>query len=429
MKRFVQPQNLIVLFSLVIFSACSKSSSNPPPSNGNSQTIAISSLSVNSGPYTTVVTITGTGFSTTASDDQVTFNGHAADIWAAGTTELQVVVPLAAGTGNIKVTVNGKTVTGPVFTYLPTDVVTNFAGSSQFGSADGVGAAATFFQPNGVAIDAADNLYVADTDNNLIRKITPDGTVSTLAGSTQGYVDGNGTAAKFDRPTGIVVDAFGNLYISDTQNRRIRKITPSGQVSTLAGNSSSQAVDGTGTAASFSRPLGLALDGSGNLYVADQGAGYIRKITPMGVVTTVYGGTSLDPYQLALDKAGNIYVASESDNDIIEITPNGALSVFAGNSNIIGGSLDGTGKAAGFYYPSGLTIDANGNLLVIDGGNGLIRKITPVAVVTTVGGRDPINLYGPVTTANFMGVQGIVADATGNIFFTTDNEIRKISVQ
>jgi sugar lactone lactonase YvrE len=200
-------------------------------------------------------------------------------------------------------------------------------------------------------------------------------------------------------------------------------------VSTLAGNGHNQATDGTGAAASFGRPLGLAIDGSGNLFVADQGSESIRKVTPSGIVTTIYRSTDIDPYQLVLDKTGNIYVADVSANKIKKVTQNGVSTTFAGSGEIIGGALDGTGSGASFLHPSGLTIDGSGNLLVLDSGNGLIRQITPAAVVTTFGGRNGSNLYGPITTASFSGVEGITVDGSGNIYLTVQNEIRKISMQ
>lgn len=430
MKRTLSPV-LLVLFITILFSACSKSSSNPGPKGGGT-TLAITSLSANSGPYTTTVTITGTGFSTTAANNQVIFNGHTALVQDASSTQIRTSVPLAAGTGNVTVTVNGATATGPVFTYQVALVVTSVAGvSNTFGSADGKGAAAAFNQPFGLSCDAAGNVYVADEYNNLIRKITPDGTVSTLAGGGPGaHTDGTGSAASFGRPSDVAVDASGNVYVADEMNLLIRKITPSGVVSTLAGNGSNQPRDGQGAAASFAGPLGVAVDGSGNIFVADlAGAGQIRKITPAGLVTTVYSGSSLNPWQLAVDKSGNIYVTDGNGNSIKKITQSGVMTVFAGNNNIIGGDIDGTGTGAAFYLPLGITIDGNGNLFVIDTGNGLIREVTPSAVVTTIGGRSPVNQYGPVTQAVLSGVQGIAVDTNGNIYFTYGNEIRKISMQ
>ena len=428
MKRSLSPV-LFVLFIAVLFSGCSKSGSNPSPKNTGSK-VTVASLSTSTGPYTTIVTITGTGFSTAAANNQVTFNGHTAIVQAASSTQLLTTVPLAAGTGAVTVTINGTTATGPIFTYQVAQVVTPFAGSGHSGSADGKGAAATFNQPNGLATDAAGNVYVADQENNLIRKITPDGTVSTLAGSGQsGHDDGTGVTASFNNPQGVATDAAGNVFVADSYNYLIRKITSSGVVSTIAGNSSSQPANGQGTAASFSRPSDVVVDGSGNIFVADQGAGQIRKITSAGLVSTVYSSGDLNPYQLAVDKLGNIYAPDPTDNDIKKISQSGVLTRFAGNGNIIGGDIDGTGTGAAFYQPIGIAIDGNGNLFVVDKYNGLIREITPAAVVTTVGGRGATNPYGPVAHAILFGVQGIAVDTGGNIYFTSDNEIRKISMQ
>jgi len=165
---------------------------------------------------------------------------------------------------------------------------------SPAGHADGTGAAATFYQPGGIAIDAAGNLWVADTDNNTLREVTPGGVVTTLAGTAlvQGLADGTGTAALFDNPVGIAVDSAGNLYVADTGNSLIRKVTPAGVVTTLAGTPASYAVlFGTGSAAVFDVPTGIAVDSSGNLYVSELKGQVIAKGTPSGGST----GTSTTP--------------------------------------------------------------------------------------------------------------------------------------
>jgi sugar lactone lactonase YvrE len=157
---------------------------------------------------------------------------------------------------------------------------TVLAGSGAQGSADGMGPAASFFDPTGLAIDRNGNIYVADQLNNLIRKITPAGMVTTLAGSgSMGFRDGVGTAASFNHPTGVAVDAYGNVYVTDQNNNRIRKITPDGVVSTFAGNGTAGRSDGMGTAASFNLPCGITIDGKGYLYVTEVGNQLIRRIT------------------------------------------------------------------------------------------------------------------------------------------------------
>jgi sugar lactone lactonase YvrE len=158
----------------------------------------------------------------------------------------------------------------------PAGVVTTLAGAGTIGSADGASGVAQFFGPNAVAVDSAGNVYVADTNNNRIRKVTPAGVVSTLAGSTFGFADGTGAAAKFNEPFGVAVDGAGNVYVADSQNFRVRKVTPAGVVTTLAGAANDFA-DGVGTSARFSLVYGIAIDTAGTIYVAD-GNHVVRRI-------------------------------------------------------------------------------------------------------------------------------------------------------
>ena len=161
--------------------------------------------------------------------------------------------------------------------------VSTLAGNGTLGFAEGTGAVARFYQPTGLAFDADGNMYVADNQNHRIRKITPAGEVSTFAGSgTAGFADGSGTAAQFESPFGVAVDVGGNVYVADTYNHRIRKINPAGVVSTLAGNGSYGYADGGGAAAKFYVPKGVAVDPAGNVYVADENNNRIRKITSYG---------------------------------------------------------------------------------------------------------------------------------------------------
>jgi len=264
----------------------------------------------------------------------------------------------------------------------PTGVVTTLAGSTQ-GYADGTGAAAQCNNPSGVAVDVAGNVYVADWGNNRIRKVSPAGVVTTLAGSTQGYADGTGAAAKFDGPVGVAVDAAGNVYAADSSNRRICKVSPAGVVTTLAGSTKGYA-DGTGAAAKFDDPAGVAVDASGNVYVADWGNNRIRKVSPVGVVTTLAGSTRgysdgtgasakfSNPTGVAVDEAGNVYVADWGNNRIRKVSPAGVVTTLAGSTK---GYADGTGAAAQFSLPSCVAIDGAGTIYVGDHGNHRIRKI------------------------------------------------------
>ncbi len=171
----------------------------------------------------------------------------------------------------------------------PAGEVSTLAGSGAYGFADGDGINAKFYFPKGIALDASGNLYVADDINHRIRKITPTGTVTTIAGSTSGSDDGDGINAKFNNPRGVTLDAAGNIYVADAGNHRIRKITPTGTVSTIAG-STVGVTEGIGTAAKFNTPAGVAVDASGNIYVADDENERIRKITTNGTVSTLAGG-------------------------------------------------------------------------------------------------------------------------------------------
>jgi sugar lactone lactonase YvrE len=162
----------------------------------------------------------------------------------------------------------------------PNGTVTTLAGSGYAGDIDGIGTAASFHYPNGVAVDSSGNVYVADTSNQRIRKITPQGVVTAMAGAGRGSADGTGMAAMFKNPIGVAVDSSGNVYVGDSENNRIRKITPQGVVTSLAGKEASGFADGTGTAAMFEHPRGVAVDSSGDVYVADTNNQRIRKITP-----------------------------------------------------------------------------------------------------------------------------------------------------
>jgi sugar lactone lactonase YvrE len=248
-----------------------------------------------------------------------------------------------------------------------TNLVSTIAGDFRmFGGADGTGSAARFRLPNALTRDAADNLYVTDRSNHTIRKITPAGVVSTLAGSAlvPGSVDGTGSAARFNFPSGVASDSAGNLFVTDRNNGVIRKITPAGGVTTFAGAAGTfGGADGTGSAARFAAPDGIAIDASGNLYISDSAYHTIRKISPAGVVSTLAGGTD------------------------------------------VSGSADGVGTAARFSAPKGIVVDSQGNVYVADQGNITVRKITPAGVVSTVVGQ--AGRYGFTAGA----LPGVLADA------------------
>lgn len=227
----------------------------------------------------------------------------------------------------------------------------------------------------GITVDDAGNLYV--TNGTLINKVTPAGVVSTLAGSgVSGNSDGTGAAASFNGLYGITVDSLGNAYVADRSNHTIRKIDASGVVTTLAGSAGVWGnADGPGTSARFRSPNGVALDSIGNLYVTDGGNNTIRKITPAGVVSTLAGGTFWVPHGICIDSAGNLYVTDSGPGTprVSKITPNGVVSTLAGSAGV--GNVGGTGATAKFNLLNGITVDSAGNLYVVDRNNNAIRKI------------------------------------------------------
>jgi len=298
--------------------------------------------------------------------------------------------------------------------------VTDFAGSGNVGINDGLGTVASFDTPEGIAIDAAGNLYVTDVKAGLIRKIGPAGLVTTLAGTAYSTANdqGTGLGVSFDEPYGIAVDSQGNLYVCDAIANKIKKVSPTGFTTTFAGSTKSYA-DGTGTAAEFSLPTGITIDAAGNLYVADTFNERIRKITPAGVVTTLAGngatglydaaaGSALFnmPYNLIVAANGDIYVA-DTQNEAIRKISNGQVTTLAGNG--IKGDQIGPGvtispqpPGAEFNTPEGLAFDAAGSLYVCDVNNNRIKKITPNSIVAYFAGTEtPGSTNGTIVAKNY----------------------------
>lgn len=306
----------------------------------------------------------------------------------------------ADGAGNLYV---ADTYNNTIRKIAPPGVVTTLAGvAGNVGYFDGAGAAASFDLPYGAATDRAGNIYVADTWNNIVRKITPAGVVKTLAGGAPeiGHADGMGAAARFRGPSGVAADGKGNIYVADTANNAIRKITPAGLVTTLAGAPGvSGHADGTGAAARFVHPRAVATDRAGNVYVADIHDNTIRKITPAGAVSTLAGAAGQTGYAdgagaaarfhfpsgIAADGAGNVYVADTANNVIRKISRKGVVTTLAGSPGQIG-HADGMGAAASFFGPHGVATDKAGNVYVADTGNSTVRKITPAGMVKTLAG-------------------------------------------
>ncbi|HVU98396.1 MAG TPA: IPT/TIG domain-containing protein [Puia sp.] len=334
------------------------------------------------GPRATAITISGTKFGSVQSDVQVKVNGVAAIVTAMSDNQIQCVVPDRCGSGPITVGVKGKWSSGGYFIYDWAARFTTFAGASGVkGDANGSGGVARFHSPTGMCKDPAGNFIVADQENNSIRKVNSFGEVTTLAGGGgQGYADGQGAAAKFYYPGGVACDNAGNVYVADTYNNRIRKIAPNGVVTTLAGSGQAGSVDGRGTAATFERPQSITFDGT-YLYV------YVgskrRKIDMAGNVTTV---PSTGATGILISSSREVYVNS---GVIGYILPGGQMRPLAGNPHA-SGMVDGYGEDAQFSAIGGLTADGTGTIYVTDftelGPNGnmtLIRRVGQDGMVTT----------------------------------------------
>src|SRR5438105_831978 len=324
---------------------------------------------------------------------------------------------------------------------------TTFAGNAGYGSADGTGNDARFYQPAGAAVDTAGNIFVADSENHTIRKVTPTGAVTTLAGlaGIPGSTDGTGSGARFYFPSGVGVDGAGSVFLGDRVNHTKRKVTPAGVVTTLAGLAgSSGSTDGMGSDARFNFPSGVGVDSAESIFVADQNNHTIRRVTSAGGVTMLVGlagssgsanGTGSDarfsfPSGVGMDSGGNVYVADKNNNTIRKVTPAAVVTTLAGLPGGRG-STDGTGTSARFWSPQGLAADNAGNVFVADSPNQTIRKVTSAGVVTTLaglagsaGGAD-----GTGSAARFNVPTGLAVDIAGTVCVadTINHTIRKVT--
>ena len=341
---------------------------------------------------------------------------------------------------------SGSVTSAPVSLTVNVTGVTTMAGwPGSAGSANGTGWAARFAFPGSVRPDSAGNLYIADSSNDTVRKVTPAGVVTTVAGTpgVSGSTDGPAASALFGATAGVAVDASGNLFVADDGNTTIREISAAGTVTTLAGVAGSAGtLNGTGSAARFADPQNLAIDGAGNLYVADGKGNTIRKVTPAGAVTTLAGsgtagsadGTGSaaqfnDPTGVTVDPFGNVYVADYGNNTVRVVTPTGVVTTLAGKAGRIG-STDAAGSSARFDGPAGIGIDGSGNLYVADANNDTIREVTGGGVVTTVAGSAGVeeNIDGPTASARFATPGDVAVDNSGVIYVADagNDTIRRI---
>ena len=307
--------------------------------------------------------------------------------------------------------------------------------SPRRGRTDGTGSEALFASPMGMAIDAAGTLYVADADNHVVRKISATGVVTTLAGvgGTPGTSDGAGAQARFNRPVGVALDASGSLFVTDSHNHTVRRITSTGVVTTFAGGAGIPGTaNGTGAAARFHYPAGLARDGSGNLYVADSWNHTVRKITTGAMVTTLAGvagqsgsndatGTAARfafPSAVVVNGAGEVFVADAGNATIRRVTAAGVVTTPAGKAGV-SGRADGVGAVARFRTPMSLAWDGAGELLI--GDSGKVRRMSATGeVVTVVGSGEPLGTDDGVANEATVGAVGGLAMSQAGVLFIAD---------
>jgi sugar lactone lactonase YvrE len=308
---------------------------------------------------------------------------------------------------------------------------------------DGGPAAFAFLSgTTGVAVDASGNIYIADSGNNLIRKVSPTGSISTVAGGGTGGDGGPATAARLSNPQYVAIDTSGNLFIAETSGNRVRRVSPAGTISTFAGGVV-QGFSGDGgpaTSALLNGPSSLALDTTGNLYIADAGNSRVRKVAPNGTISTVAGNGSAvvgadgtlatasaaAPTQIALDASGNLYMTEQVY--VRRVSPSGVLTTVAGAATGSTSPSDGSPATSGpILYARGIAVDGFGNLFITDGKG--IRKVNPAGTISTVAGAATQGYSGdggPATSANFQNPTQVAVDSNGNLYIAETGRVREI---
>lgn len=331
--------------------------------------------------------------------------------------------------------------------------IDTIAGNGTFGYSGDGGAAtsASLAGPYDVVVDAAGNRYIADLLNHRIRKLTPAGVITTVAGNGTSGFSGDGgqaTSAQVGNVYQLAVDAAGALYLADFSNNRVRKVSPSGVISTIAGNDTPgfSGDGGPATSAGLRRPWGIAVDGAGNVYFSDYENHRVRMVTPAGIISTVagngiagFGGdggqaTSAGlsyPLGISIDTSGNLYIADQANNRIRKVTSSGIISTVAGNGAVGFSGDGGPATSASFRTVRDVAADNSGNLYVSDSGNYRIRKISSAGGISTIAGNGTRGFSGdggPAINASINYSTGVATDAAGDMLFTDqgNNRVRKV---
>ena len=348
---------------------------------------------------------------------------------------------------------------------VPQGIIRTIAGDGVAGfTGDGVAAAGARLNfelgdPNAdqediihIWVDAAGNVFIPDRGNNRVRRIAPNGVINTVAGSGQhsfGGDSGQATSAALDWPAAVAGDAAGNLYIADQHNNRVRRVDRSGVITTFAGNGqhSFGGNGGQARAAALDYPCGLALDAAGNLYVSDQHNSQVRRVRADGTIEAFAGTTAADfsgdggpavraaldwPTGLALDAAGNVYVTDQFNNRIRRVARDGTITTFAGDGRGTFGGDGGPAARASLNHPADVAVDAAGNVYIADQFNHRIRRVSPDGIITTVAGTGAAGFSGddgPATQAALNRPSGVTVDSDGNLYIADhfNQRVRKVT--
>ncbi len=452
MKIFFK-YNFYFVLALLVLGACkSDDSDDPAPTPADDDPVevelAINSIEPTSGPYDATVSIKGSKFSKEVSGNTVFINDVEASIISASDTLLEVTVPKGAGSGKVKVKVGDEEVTGPDFEYVLTPVMSIFAGDGTPGNNNGKGQNAQFNAPQQLALDGNGNLYVADSKNHVIRKITPDGSVTDFAGKSgeSGYLDNFALAAKFKSPSGLAFDADGDLLVADKNNHVIRKIIIGGAtgVTTVSGDdgNSGYGLEGEGFLVLYHQPNRLMFDNDGMLLVSEIGGDRIRKIDidqPIDNEIFVAGSKESeagfnngkgvnalfkDPYEML--RVGDQLLIADKENqcvrDIDMADENFKVGTFVGSPQEVDYS-DGTGTAAKFWDPTSLAYDpVSEHIFIGDWGNRRIRRTTIDGEVTTIVGNGTKGVQaGAGDDIQFNALTSMVYDEQNETLYISDS--------